>query len=229
MEIERELKGAIESYIGSDKFKEHIANQAEKMVNEAVSNCFRSYGDIGKNIEAAVKEALAFDVKELGLAGYGKFIGEIVTQSLKKAIIDEKVQEKIEARIREITRVAPKVITYDDLKKAVIKHIVKDNLSCGEDFDEEYHSINDLCTFTMERNGSFIRIYIDSKPDTNINNCNYYLSIYEGTGSISIKIMGEQLNAVDKITAWHFGFDDYLHGLFLSDTKADFKSFEEEL
>ena len=229
MEIEKELKGAIESYIGSDKFKEHIANQAEKMVNEAVSNCFRSYGDIGKNIEEAVKEALAFNVKELGLTGYGKFIGEIVTQSLKKAMIDEKVQEKIEARISEITRVAPAVITYDDLKKAVIKHIVEDKLTCGGDFDEEYHNINDLCTFKMELGDSFLRIYIDSKPDQYENKCDYYLSIYKKNGAMSIKIRDNQFNAVDKITTWHFGFDDYLHGLFLSDTKADFKSFEEEL
>lgn len=228
MQIETEIKGAIEGYIGSDKFKEHISNQAEKMVNEAVSNCFRSYGDISKNIETAVKEALAFDVKDLGLTGYGKFLSEIVADTLKKAMIDEKVQEKVNKRIADITRVAPKEIVLDDLKRAILKEVTSNSCSCEEiDLDEllECNTISDYCTFEVEANDQYdwITLYIDERPSKLERNCEYEITCYK-SGRMHIKMSGREASMKELAFDFHHGFRDYLYSLFLADTKIDYQS-----
>ena len=85
-DLEQHVTDAVRELVTSGKLKVMVEAHVAKMLDSILGDALRSYGDIGKQIEAAVKQALAIDPAQLGLTGYNLTVLAIVKQKLDAAI-----------------------------------------------------------------------------------------------------------------------------------------------
>lgn len=151
--------------------KTQVATRVEKLVVEAVDGTLRSYSDIGKQIEAAVKASL--HVNDLNLPSYGLLVTGMIEQKVKDhagALIDARLAEDI----RELLNIAPVEIKLSEIAKDMIK--------------DHHDDDGDVITVIVERNDyGTAWLYLDEeehRPDRDKYSCRHSLLLNKD-GTIS--------------------------------------------
>lgn len=151
--------------------KTQVATRVEKLVVEAVDGALRSYSDIGKQIEAAVKASL--HVNDLNLPSYGLLVTGMIEQKVKDhagALIDARLAEDI----RELLNIAPVEIKLSEIAKDMIK--------------DHHDDDGDVITVIVERNDyGTAWLYLDEeehRPDRDKYSCRHSLLLNKD-GTIS--------------------------------------------
>lgn len=112
------INKAVAEVMTPEFVKTQVATRVEKLVVEAVDDALRSYSDIGKQIEAAVKASL--QVNDLNLPSYGLLVTGMIEKQVKDhagALIDARLAEDI----RELLSIAPAEIKLSEIAKDMIE------------------------------------------------------------------------------------------------------------
>lgn len=231
MEIEVAIHEAIKGYIESDKFKEVIKKQAEEMVDDAVKSCIRSYGGMSEDIKIAVKEAFKFDVEELGLNGYNKFICDVVKQSIEAKMIAEPIQNEINKIIDEVTAPMEKTIKFDEILKKLLVTVDSDfeHYRSLEGYLED-HSFRDYCTVIIEQpeddRYDWINIYLSECKNKDRWTCEFALCVHKSF--TSFKINGRDLTPREKLCSPYMNeLEKLMYKMFLNEVHVDRESIKE--
>jgi len=228
VDLNKEIEVAIQSYLESDKLKEHIQTKAEKMVNDLVDDTFGYFGGVKKSVEEAMKDEIKINTKELGLGGFNKFISEIVKDKLDNAIKNE-AQEKICAEIDKIISPMDKEISIEELKKVLFDDAGTYGLDvCGEpsldDLDAMGIYEDEIFTFIIERPSdperyTWATIYMDKIANTSQYSCEFQITVHENFSTF--KINERDLKAKDKVFGYKSGVEDFMYAMFLNESRVN--------
>lgn len=91
-----------------------VTEQITKTVQEILSNSLRSSSQFGKDLEAAVKEGLKVDFRDIGFAGYNQIILKIVKDKLD-ASVHRHANEAFAEQLAALLQDPPKEIKLSEL------------------------------------------------------------------------------------------------------------------
>ena len=171
-DLEQHVTDAVRECVTSGKMKAMVETHVAKMLDSILGDALRSYGDIGKSIEAAVKQSLAIDPAQLGLTGYNLTVLAIVKQKLNAAV--EKVGvEKLSKDMDELLGTnAPAVIKLSKL--------IEDfkTWAAGQ------HGAESRCTIIFEESQYGSRwLYLDKDAKKGMYDCQFSMLIPDEDGA----------------------------------------------
>lgn len=232
MNINEQVQQATQEYLVSDKLKEHITAQAEKMVNDVVSSAF-SWGVINDQIKAAIKEQIVLDTSKLGLNGISNLIVATVDEALQRNVADT-VREKITKKIEEMTNPLPKVVPMRMLKEKLLSETVESFDICGDmeldmlDGEHGYYE-SDAFTFIVEAyKDRWVTVYFDTAANVDIHQCKFQITVYSATASQTFKINGREPNKRDAIYGYTWEVENFLMQMYMNDCTMDYAELRAE-
>lgn len=103
--LEQLLIERVSAYAAGDRPRELIDDGIDKLFKDVIDDAFRSYGDFGKAIKDAVKEALPANVSDMfELTRYNALVAEALRQRWEAAAVSETLITKATASIEEVLR-----------------------------------------------------------------------------------------------------------------------------
>ncbi|WP_108062657.1 hypothetical protein [Poseidonibacter lekithochrous] len=223
--LNSQLVEATENYLKSDKLKEVIEAQAEKMVNEVVSEAFRWSGNVRKQVEEFAKNELSINTKELGIQGQNKFITEVVGKKLKQ-YIREDTEKLITKQLDDILKPIEKVVSIDTLKKKLFEAADTNDFGCGDmDYVLENVDEDEIYTFIVEEPGGmheWVTLYFDKEPNKETYECEFELTVHKT--NTSFKIKQREIKATDKVmNPYIWDIEDFVYCMFLNDSTINYE------
>lgn len=185
------------------RLEKMVTASVEKMVSGAITSALESYSGFGRELNEQVKDALHFDVKLLGLAGYNETVMQIVKAKLSSAV-NIQGAEKISEQIDGILSDVPAEIKLSELVEEFKQHCNDyPGVDCGDKVSCEVEVRNGYGTVTLmpHEKQRGIRKSITLQYDPEKNNV-YGFSI--GSEDYSKKIFAN----------CRYGFQKLLFGLY---------------
>ncbi|WP_423186805.1 hypothetical protein ACO1PK_00900 [Alishewanella sp. d11] len=198
--------------IQSGALEQAISKYVDKLIDDAASDCLRSYGEVGKALKEQFSKAIMPKLESISdLPTYHEY----VTNRLKLAtqqFYDNRLAAVLDAEFKELMTEIPEQITLSWLVEKVVKEKQDD---CG-DYEGRVTLIIDI----QEKSyGSYAHIYIDKEEHTSERDCEFdlHLSKEKETGKYSIlglringKKAGEQLSM-----GRQYGFEKTLFNIYV--------------
>lgn len=128
------ISAAIVEKVTPEFIEEKIATRAEKMIEEVIAQEMRSYGEIGKQVEAAVKESLKVD--RLDLPSYGHMVTSMLQAQIERTV-SPIIAGQLSEDMERLLKLGPKTIKLSE----IVATIVEDS------YDEEW---GEVCTCIVE-------------------------------------------------------------------------------
>lgn len=171
-DLEQHVTDAVRKLVTDGKLAAMVESHVSKMLDSILADALRSYGDIGKQIQEAVKTAIAIDPAALGLHGYNQTVLAIVKQKLD-AEIQRVGIEKLSKDMDELLGTnAPAAIK---LSKLI------------EEFKEwaaHEHGTSDRCTIIFEESCYVSRwLYLDKEHGKKTYECQFSMLIPDKDGA----------------------------------------------
>lgn len=218
---------ATEDYLKSDKLKEHIEAQAEKMVNEAVREAFSWSGNVRKQIEDIVKNELSINMEDLNISGHNKFITEVIQKQLHQVLRSD-VEAEITKSLESMLKPVEKVVSIQKLKEELFKASDKDGIdTCSDDMDYilENCDEDDIYTFIVEHPGGnykWVDIYLDSEPNKSKYECEFKLCVHETF--TTFKQNDREITAKDKLMSpYKWDIEKLIYQMFLAGSTINYE------
>lgn len=172
-DLEQHITDAVRKLVTEGKMAAMVETHVAKMLDSILADALRSYGDIGKQIQEAVKTAIAIDPTALGLEGYNLTVLAIVKQKLEAEIHRVGV-EKLSKDMDELLGTnAPAEIK---LSKLI------------EEFKEwagHEHGADDQCTIIFEKSSYHSRwLYLDKDRGKKWTECRFSMLIPDGDDTV---------------------------------------------
>lgn len=172
------INGAVAARLQGEFVEQQVTARVDKLVVDAIDNALRSYSDVGKMIEQAVKDALRVD--RLDLPNYGMMVTEMVKRQIELRA-SEVVAGRLEQDIEDLLRLAPKEIKLSKIAEQML-----------EQSDVDY---GDAITVIVERNDRYssVWLYLDPekhRSDRDKYRCKHRLHLSED-GTIHGAYLGE--------------------------------------
>lgn len=101
--------------------RDHVEKKIGAAVSSAVDGAFRSYGDVGKQIEKAVTNSLAIGDR-LDVPAYGNMVMAVLRAKMDE-VLGELVNERLAKEMSEILSLAPKEVKLSEVVKAMVAAI----------------------------------------------------------------------------------------------------------
>lgn len=201
----------LQQRIQSGALEQAIGKYADKLIDDAASDVFRSYGDIGKALKEQFAKAIMPQLDSIAdLPTYHEY----VTNRLKLAtqqFYDNRLATVLDAELKDLLTEIPEKITLSWL----IEKVIKERRSDEDDYEGEIT----LLIETEERSwGSWVNIYIDKSEGVSKRDCEFDLhlsrnkesSMYDLIGlRISGREAGKQLSMGRK-----YGFEKILFNIY---------------
>lgn len=165
--------------MGTDAIRALVEKQVGQTAERAVADAFRSYGDINKQISAAISQALALNGK-LDLPAYGNTI-MVMLRAKMDGVLHELVAERLAKEAEEILQIAPKEVRLSAVVAAMMEGI-----DVGERYGSRATCVIDASTAVP----GYLNIYLDEsdKPDRDKYLCECQIGV-TNTGQIySLKV-----------------------------------------
>ncbi len=187
-ELTNAVNTALQRIIASDTIEKAIEAQLTNTIQAEIKSQLREYSDFGKQLEAAVKDALKVDFSNLGLPGYGDMILKIVRKQAEEQINAE-LARSIESRLTDILQPPPATINLSTLVEQYIEHCVENarhSCSCDD---------TDRITLIVETSQYGSRwVYLDPDEGTDKYECKIRFLVGEKGGKISaLKMDGSEV------------------------------------
>lgn len=158
-----------------------ISKYVDKLIDDAASDCLRSYSDVGKALKEQFSKAIMPQLKDISdLPTYHEY----VTNRLKLAtqqFYDNRLAAVLDKELSELLQEVPEKITLSWLVQQVMKD-AKDDEYEGEitliiDIDNSYGSV-------------WAHIYLDENADTAKRDCKYDLHLSQDKDTLKWSIIG---------------------------------------
>lgn len=153
-EIERQAK--------ADNIQKLIAQKVEAVMTESIASAFRSYGNVGKQIETAVQESLQINDR-LDLPRYGVMVMAVLRQKLDERC-SALIADRLDAEMNEILSIAPKELKFSALVEAVVKH-------ASDDMAQRYGTTITCIVEQNERYSDWTEVWLDDGEDVAKRDC----------------------------------------------------------
>lgn len=178
-EVERQAKG--------ENIQALIAKKVGVLIEESIGNAFRSYHNVGKQIEKAIEDSLQIN-DALDLPRYGVMVLAVLRQKLDERV-HALISDRLEKEMDEILSIAPKELKFSALVEAIVKHASEDmrerygtSITCIVEHNEKYdwHEVWLDCEdgtdkrdceirFTVGKDGDILSCSLDNKnPKTTV-------------------------------------------------------------
>jgi len=149
--------------IQSGAVEQAIIKHVDKLIEDAASDVFRSYGDVGKAIKEQFAKAVMPKLKEIGdIPTYHQF----VTQRLKMSVqnfYDNRIAQVIDKEIAELLQEIPEQINLSWFVEKLI-------ISAKESRDGDYGG---QITLNIEHDGRWLHIGMDKEEGKSRYQCAY--------------------------------------------------------
>lgn len=201
------INKAVAEIMTPDFVNSQIDTRVQKLVVEAVDGALRSYSDIGKQIEEAVKASL--QVNDLNLPSYGLLVTGMIEKKVKEhagALIDARLAEDI----RELLSIAPAEIKLSEIAEDMIRSHREDG---------EY---GEVITVIVERNDyGTTWLYLDEEQhysDRDKYQCRHSLLLSKDGTISSARIDKRDLKDTQNIGRG-YGLPDKIRAYYAAGTK----------
>lgn len=112
---------AVKRHTDADAIRERVDTQVGIIIDDAIKQSFRSYGDIAKKLEAAV--AVSLNVGDrIELPEYGNMVLALLRAKMD-AVTADLVQKRIDAEMTEILGLAPKELKLSAVVETMVKSV----------------------------------------------------------------------------------------------------------
>lgn len=193
---------------GTDAIHQLVAKKIQEAIASAIDTSFRSYGHMGKQIEAAVNNAMNLS-GDMDIPSYGTMVLALLRQRLD-AYVHELVSARLDAEMTEILSIAPKELKLSDLAAAVVQ-------SASEDGDR-YGTHITCIVERHERHADWFNIYIDKDEDTAKKDCSIKIETI-GQGTIyRVQIDGKDPKSVVRMGGM-WGHEKMIFGAYCCGSK----------
>lgn len=152
------LAERVTAFASSDKPVEIIDEHVKKMFTNVVDNCFGRYGDMGKQVEEAIKAALPANLTEIfELTRYNAMIAAALKEKWENSGVEADMVRLAQKQIDEVLNkdAMPEVISL----QALLEAFVEDH---KESAAEEHWEAPDIRFQPSDYGG--MHIYFDKKP-----------------------------------------------------------------
>lgn len=168
----QEMFGSIlQQRISDGALEKAITEKVDRMIDDVVSDAFRSYGDIAKSMKEAITASITPNLNDIGrFPAYHHF----VMQSLNAAVTrfqDEKLQAVIDKEMEELFKELPEQLTL-----SWVLEQIKEQVKGDDDEDRDGHDL----TLIIDGERSFKRIYISKEEGRDKYRCEYRIDIHHG-------------------------------------------------
>ena len=156
--LQQLLAERVTAFANSDKPVEIIDEHVKKMFNSVIDNCFGRYGDMGKQVEEAIKSALPANLSTVfELTRYNDMIAKALKDKWETSGVEADMVRRAQEAIDEVLTKdqMPEVISLQDL----LEEFVDDH---KESAAEEHWERPDIRFQESEYGG--LHIYFDKKP-----------------------------------------------------------------
>ena len=156
--LQQLLAERVTAFANSDKPVEIIDEHVKKMFNGVIDNCFGRYGDMGKQVEEAIKSALPANLSTVfELTRYNDMIAKALKDKWETSGLEADMVRRAQEAIDEVLTKdqMPEVISLQDL----LEEFVDDH---KESAAEEHWERPDIRFQESEYGG--LHIYFDKKP-----------------------------------------------------------------
>lgn len=173
--------------IQSGALEQAISKYVDKLIDDAASDCLRSYGDVGKALKEQFSKAIMPKLESISdLPTYHEY----VTNRLKLAtqqFYDNRLAAVLDAEFKELMNEIPEQITLSWL----VEQIVKDRRDDSDDYEGNITLIIDA----EERSwGGWVSVYIDKEEDTSKRDCGFDLHLSKDKESGKYSLIGLRIN-----------------------------------
>lgn len=209
-ELKQAVSTAFEKIVASGAIEQAIEKQLTETIGSIVKDQLRSYSDIGKAIEAQVKESL--QIGKMDLPSYADLIGKIVRRQVEVGMQNEATRQ-LEQNIGELLAPAPAEITLDQLIEDFREHQVElsgDRIR-GDDFTL-------IIQHSEGSTAGYKHIHIDPDHGTSKYSCAIQIDVTPTGEVYGLKLGGRDLK--DQLFAGKlYGFERKLFQLFTAKSK----------
>lgn len=208
-DMKNAVAAAFDKIVASGAIEQAIEKQLTETIGSVIKDQLRSYSDIGKSIEAQVKESLS--IGKMELPSYADLIGKIVRRQVEGGMQNDATRY-LEQNIAELLAPAPAEITLEQLIEDFIEIRIEDDESIrGGDFTL-------LIDHSEGSTAGYKHIYIDPEARTSKYSCAIQIDVQPSGEVYGLKIGGRDLKDqlfVGKI----YGFERKLFQLFTAKSK----------
>lgn len=161
----------LQQRISEGALEKAITEKVDRMIDDVVSDAFRSYGDIAKSMKDAITSSITPNLNDLGqFPSYHDFVMKSLTAAVTR-FQDEKLQAVIDKEMTELFSELPEELTLSWVLEQIKAQIKGD--------DDEERDGYDL-TLIINEDGSFTHIYIDKEDGASKYECEYQIDIHNG-------------------------------------------------
>lgn len=156
--LQKLLAERVTAFAGSDQPKEIIDEHVKTMFTKVIDNCFGRYGDMGKQVEEAIKAALPANLATVfELTRYNDMIAKALKEKWETSGVEADMVRRAQEAIDEVLTKdqMPEVVSLQDLLEAFIDEH-------KESAAEERWEHPDIRFQESEYGG--LHIYFDKKP-----------------------------------------------------------------
>ena len=213
--LEEAITKTVAEKLSSEAMMKQIEETLEKTVNSAVESALRSFSDVGKEIEKAVKES--FQVEDFNLPRYNENVVRIVQGLVAKQT--NEMHKHLETQLAEILEPVPEEIKLSEILATFIKEHMDYIDHTGYEHEISFH---------IEENDRYgwTEVYFDMNSDVSPRDCDVNLTISRNEHSAGTVIggCGRYLGKFNRqepcFFGSHAGFDRLLLGMYSAGTKV---------
>lgn len=180
-EFQSTIIAEIERQARSENIQQLIAKKVGDVMTEAISSAFRSYGDVGKQIETAVKGSLLISDK-LDLPSYGVMVLALLRQKLDERV-NGMIADRLDAEMNEILSIAPKELKFSELVEAIVKH-------ASENMHDRYGTCI-TCIVEEDEKYSWLNVWLDEQENQGKRDCEIRFTVSKEGSILSIEMNGK--------------------------------------
>lgn len=175
MNINEEIQKATDNFI-AEKLPQLIQEKVGKMLDDILSDTFKSWSNIGKQIKDKIEENLDVNLQEYDLIDYNALISKSINDRLVGIINENSIQP-----INELVNETVGFLKKKNFKLSEIHELVIN--SSMQEYEEETES---EISFFAERNDKhkWITVSIDTDKDVSQEDCSLTFLINESSGRI---------------------------------------------
>ena len=159
--LQQLLTERVTAFANGDRPREIIDKAVEAMFVDVIKDAFRSYGDLGKAVQEAIKAAMPANVGDVfELTKYNALIGESLKQRWHQAAVESTLLERATAAIDEV--MSPEFITGEVSLRKLFEAFIEEH---KERAIEERWELPEI-RFRDETigNSPHLHIYFDETP-----------------------------------------------------------------
>lgn len=186
-------------FASGNRPREIIDKAVEAMFVDVINDAFRSYGDLGKAVQEAIKGAMPANVGDVfELTKYNALIGEALKQRWHQAAVETTLLERATAAIDEV--MSPDFIKGEVSLRVLLDAFVEQHKEKAAESQWEHPEIR-FMDGTIG-GSEYLHIYFDEKPESAHESARYSnsrpRSQYELQHALHVHIEGEREEGIGK-------------------------------